>query len=316
MYEDRIALLLDISGVDMGKLYNSIDDDIRNIQNTLMESLKISITAVVSDTGDTINSSERLYKQSLEAFFYRLIFGHKSIIHTNDISEYNKKQYIYPENKERKLINELRLGRTVEAKNIIKDIIRDVAEYSYMSYNLAISHLTFALSSAFYIIQDNGLSYSEFNINMLMFDLNYAETLDNVCNCFYEIFDNLALKINGKRNSKYEDLVNRIVEIINNEYMNQNLSLNSIADSMGMSPTYIGRLFKKYTMKTILDCIIEVRMDKAKELLLNTRYSINEVSVKAGFTNSTYFYKAFKKYNGVTPGEYRKNSRYQINKYK
>lgn len=74
-----------------------------------------------------------------------------------------------------------------------------------------------------------------------------------------------------------------------------------------MSTPYICRLYKQYTLHTILDEIVETRMKKARELLLNTDFSIIEIAEKVGFANSTYFHKSFKTINGVTPNEYRKN---------
>ena len=98
-------------------------------------------------------------------------------------------------------------------------------------------------------------------------------------------------------------------DLINREYRNPGFSLESIADAMGMSATYIGRLFKKHTMKTILDYITEVRMQEARELLSETELSVGEVAERAGFANSPYFYKVFKKTHGITPAEYRKSAK-------
>ena len=76
-----------------------------------------------------------------------------------------------------------------------------------------------------------------------------------------------------------------------------------------MSPAYLGRLFKKLTLKSIPEYINEIRLNKAKLLLQTTDLSINEISERTGFTNSTYVYKGFKKYYGVTPNYFRQSSK-------
>lgn len=309
MYEDRIAVLLNVPSQDSEEVIALLESLIKKAQASVAEILKVSLSAVLSTTGDTIKSANLLYKQAVAASFHRLFYGHSCMIYTKDIMELKKKLYIYPDNKEKQMIEELMLGRIDEAKELMMEIIGDAAEYPYMSYNLAISHLSFTVNNVVYTIQNNSSSFPEFDINTLLMDLNNAETLEEVYKRFFEVFDSLASKVEERKNSKYDELVLRIVEMIHKEYMDQGLSIESIADSLGMSATYIGRLFKKYTMKTILDCIIETRMSKARELLLSTEYSVGEIAERTGFTNSPYFYKAFKKYNGVTPIEFRKNSR-------
>jgi len=71
----------------------------------------------------------------------------------------------------------------------------------------------------------------------------------------------------------------------------------------------MSRIYKQYTLHTVLEDIILMRMGKARELLLVTEDSISDIAGNVGFANSTYFYKAFKQMNGVTPNEYRKNFR-------
>ena len=95
-------------------------------------------------------------------------------------------------------------------------------------------------------------------------------------------------------------------DIIDRDYANQNLSLNSIADELAMSSIYISRLYKQHTMVAITDVIQDVRMNKSKDLLLNTSLSVAEIAEKTGFTSDSYFYRLFKKYNGITPNDFRK----------
>ena len=125
---------------------------------------------------------------------------------------------------------------------------------------------------------------------------------------FLDVFTIITSRLKEKKDIGHDDLIKKIIDIINSEYMNQSLFVDSISDTLEMSPSYITRIFKQYTTKTILDYIIEVRMKKARDLLENKVYSISEIAEKTGFSNSSYFYKAFKRENGVTPNEYRKNS--------
>ena len=95
-------------------------------------------------------------------------------------------------------------------------------------------------------------------------------------------------------------------DIIDRDYSNPNLCLNSIAEEMDMSPIYISRLYKQQTLIALSDVIQEVRMNQSKLLLKETSLSVADIAERTGFTSSSYFYRMFKKCNGVTPNDFRK----------
>jgi two-component system response regulator YesN len=82
------------------------------------------------------------------------------------------------------------------------------------------------------------------------------------------------------------------------------ISLGSIAKEIDVSPYYLSKLCRKYTGKTCTELIAEERIEAAKRLLIQN-YSSKETCFQAGFNSQNYFVKIFRKYVGVTPGEYR-----------
>jgi two-component system response regulator YesN len=205
------------------------------------------------------------------------------------------------------LIDELMLGKLHEVKRLLAAIIGETAEYSYVSFQLAFSHLSFALNNAVRMIRHNaGSSTDQEAPNFPVLTYDQIETLEELTERYCEVLDTLFRQIEERKRTKYDDLTERVIWMIDTRYMNPSLSLDVIADDLGLSATYIGRIFKQHTMKTILGYITEVRMNKVRELLSHTENSIGEIAEQTGFSNSPYFYKAFKKMNGVTPVEYRK----------
>ncbi|WNR43418.1 helix-turn-helix transcriptional regulator [Paenibacillus roseipurpureus] len=134
--------------------------------------------------------------------------------------------------------------------------------------------------------------------------MTHVETMDEINAQFIDVFQKLQKKLDEKRSSKHVDLIKKMNDIIDRDYANQNLSLNSIADELAMSSIYISRLYKQHTMVAITDVIQDVRMRKSKSLLLSTSLSVAEIAEKTGFTNDSYFYRLFKKYNGITPNDF------------
>lgn len=90
---------------------------------------------------------------------------------------------------------------------------------------------------------------------------------------------------------------------------NNNISLIDIADEFNISEEHFCRIFKEYTGYRPLEYVNLVKIQKAKELLKNTNYSIGEISAQAGYESHSYFTLLFKKYTGITPIEYRSNQR-------
>lgn len=93
------------------------------------------------------------------------------------------------------------------------------------------------------------------------------------------------------------------------EHFQEAISPDAIAEKVNMSYSWFRRVFKEYTGLTPYQYIQEVRIQKSKELLTNTRYNSQEIAFKVGFENSDYFCTAFKKRTRYTPIQYRKLTR-------
>lgn len=83
-------------------------------------------------------------------------------------------------------------------------------------------------------------------------------------------------------------------------------SLRGFAEYLGYSTGYAGRMIKKNTGKGFSELLGEQRLKKAKEMLLNTDMSIENIALEVGYKNSSGFYKQFCMSYGITPKEYRK----------
>jgi len=97
------------------------------------------------------------------------------------------------------------------------------------------------------------------------------------------------------------DLLKHYIE----ENLSQDLSLDTLASIVYLSPKYLSRLFKSVTNETLSSYINTRRMEYAKKLLLETELRIEEVAKLVGFTNSVYFIQKFKENTGVTPRSFR-----------
>ncbi len=132
----------------------------------------------------------------------------------------------------------------------------------------------------------------------------YEDSFRIIRQSFLDAAEELAGQNSGKKKN-FED----VIQYIQENYGVYELSLKMIADEMHISYKYLSDVFKKETGKNFLEYVHDVRNRKAKELLVTTEISIAQIGGQVGFLSSNTFIKTFKKLNGVTPGEFRKNYR-------
>lgn len=96
-----------------------------------------------------------------------------------------------------------------------------------------------------------------------------------------------------------------IKDFIQNNYFHEQLSVKEISEHVHLSSSYVCTVFKNETGSTLNQYITEYRLEKAKQLLSDSQLKISDISSKTGYTDSNYFAKAFKKYVGISPSEYR-----------
>lgn len=109
-------------------------------------------------------------------------------------------------------------------------------------------------------------------------------------------------KLQYKRDSRYISLAKQYIY----EHIDQNISLNDIAEELFINPSYFSSLFKRETGETFSNFVTEMRIQKAKELLKNLKFSVSDVSNMVGYQDSKYFSKVFQRYVGIKPSEFRK----------
>lgn len=95
-----------------------------------------------------------------------------------------------------------------------------------------------------------------------------------------------------------------VFELIERDYR-EPLTLDTIADVAGMSRSYFCGFFRNVTGNTLTEYLSRFRVDKARELLLQSTLNITEIGYEVGFQNHSYFDKVFKKLHGITPHEFR-----------
>ena len=132
-------------------------------------------------------------------------------------------------------------------------------------------------------------------------------TLEDIKQQIYIIVKRICRHVGEYKSNNNEPpvVVKEVVRFIEENYKDSNLAIATIADYFNLNPDYLSRIFKRYTGESMLHYINRLRVNMAKKLLKETNMGINDIMTESGFTNSSSFFRIFKKREGITPNQYR-----------
>lgn len=128
---------------------------------------------------------------------------------------------------------------------------------------------------------------------------------DRVREYMQEIFTEALEMRDSLSRDKYSRLLKDAQYYAEQNYTNNEISLNMVASHVGISPSYFSTIFRQETGSTFIEYLTGLRMEKAKELLRCTNKKTAEIAYDVGYKDSHYFSYIFKKTQGLTPKEYR-----------
>ena len=212
---------------------------------------------------------------------------------------------------EQLLMQAIREGRAADAVRLAENMDDDSGRLSgdYLRHrrNLAIIGIALCARAAI----DGGVSpqtayrLSGYYINKCDAAQDLAHMLHHRNRAIEELTGRVAEKLDRPRTSGY---VERCRDYVRKHYR-EKIYLNDVASALGLSPTYLSRLFKKETGGCLQDFVNEERVFRAANLLLYSELSLSEIANYIGFPNQSYFGKIFKQYKSMTPRAFR--DRYQ-----
>ena len=132
-----------------------------------------------------------------------------------------------------------------------------------------------------------------------------AAALEILSNIYSDITNPLNIKLSSPHGKVIKETIKYIEKNIN-----QKIKLDELAEIAELSPNYYHKIFTEIMDITPNDYIIEVKLCKAKELLIKTNKKIYEIGDECGYDNVAYFNSIFKKHNDITPLEYRRQHNY------
>lgn len=277
----------------------------RNMLSTARDLIPYWITVGISNVHEGVNEILSAYNESLFALNTRPAdepIGAYSAEMTT--ASGFKMQTADINHKINSISQNIHLCKKQEAMQMIRELLNN----QYTSNN----QLSFLRNLAMIIVSDCLKILYDFNTpgNLpwnpaadIYFSLNKAQTPRQMIQLLDSLLDDIMDTI-GRISTDESYMVNLAKKYIEKNF-GRNISLQIIADSIYVNPSYLSRIYKRDTGHTITEEVNRFRMERAKELLAGTMLKKKEIAAMVGIDDPIYFSRIFKKMVGISPSEYR-----------
>ena len=253
---------------------------------------------------DDINLSYQDAKTALE---FRVINKQQQVIWFDSILD-NDKEYYYPIDTELKLVQALKAADLDMCKNLITNILEENFERRNLSIRMAQFVAFTMINTALRTVNAMNLDAESILGEKIHF-LNHLSTFRTKEQFHKEIMDIYecicGYLANKKEKAPNSRIKNEALAYIHSHFMDFNFSQTALADALEMSPQYLSRVFKEEAGCNMLEYVNRLRIDQAKQFLSGTDMGEAAIANKVGYTNDKTLIRVFKKYEGITPGQYR-----------
>lgn len=305
---DVVVVLIDSHEEDISAFREQLFVLVEQLQSKLENSLDVSIAVGISNVFSEVHFTEIAFKESLEAIMSNSHLDEKNSIHfSEDIDDEKKIRTVYPSKMVDELILWINKGNIEKAKNIVGKVIDSIFK-SHVGYNEHMLHVSQLLIEIINVIQSSGVPLNTI-IEKTNNPMEHLMALTDV-NQIKEWFCNMLIEpiipiLVEQRSDRNQSLIQEIRKMVEEEY-NKDLSLEICADRLNYHPSYIWKIMKQEMGISFSVYLLEYRLEKAKQMLIDSNDSIGVIAEKLCYNNAQNFIRYFKKRVGITPGAYRK----------
>lgn len=307
---DKFVVLLDCQETVPYKVcQEKTQEMVKDIQLHIKNHMKLSLTGAYSTLFQGLEHLPSMYHNMENLLLLKMKYGHGCVISPHMADDLTTDVFPFPAQKAGQIALLIHEGKEEQAVLMCRQICGQLFQYDYSEILSGSIHLVYSLYT------DVLLKYPELKEDFTpilkdsLAGIQNAEIAGDVEEliCFF-------LKVTCDKTSEYrnentkqssEVITEKICRIIDEKYGDPALCLSYIAEAMGLSPNYIGRIFKSSFQKSVAQYVSDYRMEKLAEYLNGSGLTLTAILEKVGIEKNNYFYTQFKKHFGVSLGEYR-----------
>lgn len=264
----------------------------------------IKITAGIGNVYSNMSDASFSYNEAMEALKRKFYYGKGIIFRYTEIQSPNQYEKYIDLIKEHKFINYVRAKDMKGVTSLIKDVIQEIHARKIDE------HFVKQIFSKLVVTTIDTLEDENISIRNIVPDANgiydavqRADTLLELEDILTDVFHRIVTLLKDKKASWY---IKEIMDYIHENYQ-RDISLVNVAEKVSLNSSHVSKVFREWTGKNFVEYLATYRINIAKEIMQKEDISMNEVIRKSGFNNMQTFMRTFKKYEGITPGQFKQN---------
>ncbi|HZG83635.1 helix-turn-helix domain-containing protein [Paenibacillus sp.] len=306
--ENRMGMIVGLRG-DAGEARETIRRFADKGRAWVSEYLRLSLLFGIGQIESGWDGVGRSYKAAVDGLRHKMSLGRAAVIMSEDVPEEgSRKWYAYMQHVS-ELVKEFRLiagdwraqlealFERMETDRLKDEEIRTVLQTLMDMLNAELSELSEELAAHFRGPEAEAMSR----------ELDELATLEDVKARWSErLTDIYRTYVAHSETKNHRAMINEMRSYIEEHFDNPDLSLKHLSDRFHISGKYASYLFKEEFNLKFVDFLVQLRMERAEQLLAETEESVQNIALRVGYANSITFGRVFKRIVGVTPGDFRK----------
>ncbi len=305
--DEKTAVLVGFTCSEPEKNYNDIRKIAQEAVTLFAMQYDFTVTVGLGSIYKTLSEVKKSYYEALTALDYKIIKGNNTMIDYREITLTPGYMNFYSIDEEKNLVDCLKRADLDSIEQILGTIVNKMQK-NLPSIETARCVYFEIISTALRVIDVLGISeirnkFSETQIKSLL----NSETIEQLYSEVIKFYSSICDMLDERKESKNYQLAEDVIKYIDQNLCDSNLSLTMVADSFNISPSYLSRFFKDQFGYNFSEYLHKQRIEKSKELLKDSRLTINCIAQGVGYGNVQSYINMFKKLEGLTPGKFREN---------
>ncbi|BCJ93651.1 hypothetical protein acsn021_12200 [Anaerocolumna cellulosilytica] len=262
------------------------------------------ITFGVSKVEDNMNRLKEACQEAMDALDNMLTGGRNAVYFYENSRSLDKKEYYFPKDAIRRVAKDLKDRNIDDLRKFLDEIYKNNMD----KYDAAPRTIRL-LVDELHIVTLNALKINNvFNTTQIQIDkMESNVTLDEIFHYYYAIYETICNQLEDlvTPGKDIEKLNQDIIDYMNENFRNTEISLAHIGELFGVSNKYISLMCKNNLGVSYLQYIQEKRIEYARTLLQTTEFSLEQIAGMSGYSNMLTFRRNFKSIMGMNPSDYR-----------
>ena len=294
-----VALILNTDCSDIEKIGQTAE----KLKQLFKKEFNIDVVCGMSGCFKSNSGFNTAYNLAKEALLRNLKTDRGSVMTYDELKNLTDKDYMALINSEKQLLQAIINGDSESVNEIIDSVLKP-----FYNNSISVHQVKMLYSGMFHSIVKLLYTYNlECHIPKIV---EFFITMDSVGIVEFSqkikaYLGELCMEFERKKNFRNEELVNKIMEYVDEHCFENTLSLKEMENVFKSNGSYLSRVLKKHTGMPLMKYIDKIRMEKIKQLLCETDYTLNVIAEKVGFVDSNGLIRKFKKTEGITPNQYR-----------